>query len=302
MEKNRYNNAREYFKHKYGERVLKICIDGGFTCPNRDGTKGLGGCIFCGERGSGEKLCSSSVKTQIENYFNSYKAGRANKFIVYFQNFSGTYENPDKLLQIYKSALIDKRIVAINIGTRPDCIDAKIIDVLKEVNQLTDLTIELGLQTSNEDIGKIINRKYTNDDFTNAVRLLNEANIDVVAHIMIGLPNETHEDVMNTIKFINSHKLLGVKLHSTYVIEGTVLAQMYKTGLYTPISQNYYIEVLADAINHLNNQLIIFRIVADAPKNLFLAPEWNLHKKITLNKINGYFTTNDVYQGKYYKK
>lgn len=302
MEKNRYNNAREYFKHKYGERVLKICIDGGFTCPNRDGTKGLGGCIFCGERGSGEKLCSTSVKAQIENYFNSYKACRANKFIVYFQNFSGTYENPDKLLQIYKSALIDKRIVAINIGTRPDCIDAKIIDVLKEVNQLTDLTIELGLQTSNEDIGKIINRKYTNDDFTNAVRLLNEANIDVVAHIMIGLPNETHEDVMNTIKFINSHKLLGVKLHSTYVIEGTVLAQMYKTGLYTPILQNYYIEVLADAINHLNNQLIIFRIVADAPKNLFLAPEWNLHKKITLNKINDYFTTNDVYQGKYYKK
>ena len=302
MEKNRYNNAREYFKHKYGERVLKICIDGGFTCPNRDGTKGLGGCIFCGERGSGEKLCSTSVKAQIENYFNSYKASRANKFIVYFQNFSGTYENPDKLLQIYKSALIDKRIVAINIGTRPDCIDAKIIDVLKEVNQLTDLTIELGLQTSNEDICKIINRKYTNDDFTNAVRLLNEANIDVVAHIMIGLPNETHEDVMNTIKFINSHKLLGVKLHSTYVIEGTVLAQMYKTGLYTPLSQNYYIEVLADAINHLNNQLIIFRIVADAPKNLFLAPEWNLHKKITLNKINDYFTTNDVYQGKYYKK
>ena len=145
MEKIRYNNARDYYKNKYGERVLKICIDGGFTCPNRDGTKGYGGCIFCGERGSGEKLKAINVQSQIRNYFNSYKAERANKFVVYFQNFSGTYEKPEVLREVYKSALIDERIVGINIGTRPDCINDEIVEILKEIQQLTDVTIELNI-------------------------------------------------------------------------------------------------------------------------------------------------------------
>ena len=302
MEKIRYNNARDYYKNKYGERVLKICIDGGFTCPNRDGTKGYGGCIFCGERGSGEKLKAINVQSQIRNYFNSYKAERANKFVVYFQNFSGTYEKPEVLREVYKSALIDERIVGINIGTRPDCINGEIVEILKEIQQLTDVTIELGLQTANENIGKIINRKYTNKDFSNAVRLLNDANIDVIAHIMIGLPNETEDDITQTVKFINSYKLLGLKIHSTYVIEGTKLGEMLKIGQYTPITLNSYIRSLTYIVNNVNPNIVLFRIVADAPKELFLAPEWNLHKKITLNEINKHFIKYDVYQGKYYKK
>ncbi len=302
MEKTRYNNARDYYKNKYGERVLKICIDGGFTCPNRDGTKGFGGCIFCGERGSGEKLCPTGIKNQIESYFNSYKAERANKFIVYFQNFSGTYEKPEVLREIYKSALNDKRIVGINIGTRPDCINDEIVNILKEINSLTDVTIELGLQTANEELGEIINRKYTTSDFTTAVNLLNNANIDVVAHIMIGLPNEAFDDIIETTDFINKHKLLGIKIHSTYVIDGTTLGEMYNNNIYRPITQEDYIEKLAFVINNLNKDLVVFRIVADAPKNLFIAPEWNLHKKVTINKINQYFKEHNIYQGKENKR
>jgi radical SAM protein (TIGR01212 family) len=138
---------------------VKICIDGGFSCPNRDGTKGYGGCIFCSERGSGEKLSPINISSQIKNYFNSYKAKRANKFIVYFQNFSNTYAPVDELRTKYESALIDDRIVGINIGTRPDCINNEIVELLKELNAKIDVTIELGLQTANEEIGEFINRK-----------------------------------------------------------------------------------------------------------------------------------------------
>lgn len=299
---NRYMNAREYYKNKYGERVLKICIDGGFSCPNRDGTKGFGGCIFCSERGSGEKLSPINISAQIKNYFNSYKATRANKFIVYFQNFSNTYAPVDELRAKYESVLIDDRIVGINIGTRPDCINHEIVKLLKELNAKTDVTIELGLQTVNEEIGKIINRKYTNADFSNAVHLLNNAGINVIAHLMAGLPNETHEDVAKTIEFINRHNLLGLKVHSTYVIDDTVLGQYYKSNQYTPITLEYYTEELAYIINHISPAFVLFRIMADAPKELLLAPMWNCHKKIVLNEITRHFDEHDVHQGKFYKK
>ena len=297
----RYNTTLEYYENKYGERVHKICVDGGFTCPNRDGSKGYGGCIFCGERGSGEKLTPLKIQEQIKNYLTSYKIERANKFIVYFQNFSGTYASIDHLKKIYDSCLIDHRIVGINIGTRPDCISEDIAKLLSDLNQKIDITIELGLQTSNEQIGEIINRKYTNNDFSNAVKILNKHNIDVIAHIMIGLPNETFKDIIDTTNFINKHKLLGLKIHSTYVIEGTKLGDLYKSQQYTPISLDYYIKNLAYVINNISSNLILFRIVADAPKNLLLAPEWNAHKKLTLNAINKYFEENDVFQGKDFK-
>lgn len=298
----RYLNARDYYKDKYGERVLKICVDGGFNCPNRDGTKGYGGCIFCSERGSGDKLAPIDIKTQIKNYFNSYKVTRANKFVVYFQNFSNTYAPIDELRQKYTSALIDERIVGINIGTRPDCINNEIVELLKELNTKVDVTIELGLQTANEEIGELINRKYTNADFTNAVNLLNNAGINVIAHLMIGLPNETRYDIVNTVNFINQHKLLGLKIHSTYVIEDTVLGQDYKSNRYTPITIEYYTENLAYIVNHISPKLVLFRIMADAPKELLLAPMWNSHKKIVLNEINKYFEVHNVNQGKLYKE
>ena len=300
--KKRYNSTREYYKIKYGERVLKICVDGGFTCPNRDGNKGFGGCTFCSERGSGDKLTQTTIQTQIANYFSSYKASRANKFVVYFQNFSGTYDNINSLREKYLASLQDDRIVGINIGTRPDCINDDIVKLLKEIKKTVNVTVELGLQTANENIGKEINRCYTNNDFTYAVNLLNDANIDVIAHIMVGLPQESYCDIQNTVAFINSHKLLGLKIHSTYIVQNTILAEQYRKQIYKPISLEYYIENLAYIVNHISPELILFRIVGDAPKDMLIAPEWNAHKKITLNAINNFFEKNDVYQGKFYTK
>ena len=196
---NRYNQFNNWLKNKFGERTLKICIDGGFTCPNRDGIKGCGGCTFCGERGSGENTKRIDITTQVKNHLSSYKADRANKFIAYFQNFSNTYDKPEVLRQRYNAALIDDRIVAV--ATRPDCINEKIAKLLNDYKKKYYVYVELGLQTSNEKVAEKFNRGYTNEDFVQAVKLLNKYNIDVVTHIMVGLPNETTDDLKNTVKF-----------------------------------------------------------------------------------------------------
>ena len=182
----RYKHLNKYLKEKFGERTLKICIDGGFTCPNRDGTISNGGCIFCSEKGSGEHInCAESISKQIENYFLSYKSERANKFIVYFQNFTNTYDSISNLKAKYDAALIDNRIVGLEIATRPDCINEEICKLLKSYAEKYYVCVELGLQTSNDETGKLINRGYNSNQFTEAVILLNKYNIDVVAHIMV---------------------------------------------------------------------------------------------------------------------
>ena len=215
----RYRHLNEYLKEKFGERTLKICVDGGFTCPNRDGTCGYGGCIYCSEKGSGELINDvKGIREQVEYYFTTYRAKRANKFIVYFQNFTNTYDTIENLRKKYNSALIDDRIVGLSIGTRPDCINEEVVKLLKSYTDKYYVCVELGLQTSNDEIGKILNLGYTSKQFTEAVKLLNKYGIDVVAHIMVGLPNETKEDVMNTVEFVNKHKLQGIKIHCTYVV------------------------------------------------------------------------------------
>ena len=296
----RYNHLNEFLKNKFGERVLKICIDGNFTCPNRDGKCGTGGCIFCGEAGSGEHLNSTkNIKNQVENYFKSYKASRANKFIVYFQNFTNTYDTIKNLKLKYDVALINEKIVGLAIATRPDCIDE---DVAKLLNSYTDkyyVSVELGLQTSNDDTGKLINRGYNSEVFTNAVNLLRKYNIDVITHIMIGLPNETKEDLKNTIDFVNNHDIQGVKIHSTYVIKNTKLADMFFNGDYIPLTLEEYIDLACFAISNLRSDFIIHRISGDAPKDLLVAPEWNLHKKWIINGIDKELKEEDLWQGKF---
>ena len=297
----RYRHLNEYYKEKFGERTLKICVDGGFTCPNRDGKLGCGGCIYCSEKGSGELINNAeSITKQVEAYFNSYRAQRANKFIVYFQNFTNTYDTIENLKIKYDSALIDDRIIGLEIGTRPDCITEEIAELLHSYTDKYYVCVELGLQTSNDEIGKIINRCYTSNDFTKAVEILNKYNIDVVAHMMVGLPNETYEDVMNTVNFLNKHKIQGVKIHSTYVVENTILAQMYNSGNYEPISLEKYLEMVSYILAHISPDIIIHRISGDAPKNLLLAPEWNLHKKWILNGLSKLMYERDLYQGKYF--
>lgn len=299
----RYKHLNEYLKEKFGERTLKICVDGGFTCPNRDGRLSYGGCIYCSEKGSGELISSNaSISEQVKHYFTTYRAKRANKFIVYFQNFTNTYDTIQNLKAKYDSALIDDRIVGLAIGTRPDCINEDIAKLLKSYTDKYYVCVELGLQTSNDEIGKVINRCYTSKQFSEAVAILNKYDIDVVAHIMVGLPNETKEDIKNTVDFINSHKLQGVKIHSTYVVENTVLADMYRKGEYKALDLDDYIETLIDIITHLNPDLVIHRISGDAPKDILVAPYWNAHKMWILHGFEKRFRARDLWQGKFYNK
>lgn len=298
----RYKHLNKYLKDKFGERTLKICIDGGFTCPNRDGRVGYGGCAFCSERGSGEHIIADNISNQVKNYFTSYKAERANKFIAYFQNFTNTYDSIENLKMKYDSALIDDRIVALAIATRPDCISEDVCKLLKSYSEKYYVWVELGLQTSNENTGKIINRCYTDEQFSAAVSLLNKYNIDVVTHIMVGLPGENFDDIKNNVNFINNHSIQGLKIHSTYVVKNTRLADMYFNGKYTPISLEYYLDCACYILTHISPDIIIHRVSGDAPKDLLIAPDWNLHKKWIINGLDKLLRDKDLYQGMDYKK
>ncbi len=296
----RYNHLNTYLKEKFGERTLKICIDAGFTCPNRDGTKGVGGCIFCGERGSGEHLKTIDIASQIKNHLASYRGMRANKFIVYFQNFTNTYDSIENLKKKYDSALIDERIVGIQIATRPDCINEEIARLLFSYTDKYSVCVELGLQTSNENTGKVINRCYTNEDFINAVTILRKYNIEIVTHIMVGLPGETHKDIVNSVNFVNNLDIQGLKIHSTYVTNDTRLNDMYENNQYSPITLECYLDELCYIITHLRKDIILHRISGDAPKDMLVAPSWNSHKKLVLNGIDKILRNKDLYQGMYY--
>ena len=300
ISKYRYNKLNEYLKKKYGERTLKICIDGGFTCPNRDGTAGSGGCIFCSTRGSGDHINPINIREQVINYFKSYRAERANKFIAYFQNYTNTYDSINKLKEKYKSALIDDRIVCLSVATRPDCINEEICKLLLSFKENVDVWVELGFQTSNDITGEFINRGYNSATFSKALDLLNKYNIETIVHIMIGLPNETHENLKETINFLNRHDFQGIKIHSTYIVQGTILAKLFCDGKYNPMTLDYYIEEACYVLTHINPEIVIHKISGDAPKDLLIAPDWNKHKKVILNGIDKYLKENNLYQGMYY--
>ena len=298
----RYTKLNEYYIKRFGEKVLKICINGHFTCPNRDGTLSHSGCIFCSECGSGEHLNPyKDISEQVEDYFNSPRSNRANKFIVYFQNFSNTYDTLDNLKKKYDSALINPKIIGLSVATRPDCINEDIVKLLYSYTKKYYVSVELGLQTSNEAIGNFVNRQYSNTQFTRATQLLNKYHIDVIAHMMVGLPNENFEDIQNTVDFINQHHIQGLKIHNTYVVENTVLADMYFKNQYKPISLEYYLDCLAYILSHISPDIVIHRISGDAPKNLLIAPKWDLHKKWILNGLDKKLKEENLYQGIFYK-
>lgn len=301
MNEFRYRRLNEFLIEKFGEKTLKICIDGGFTCPNRDGKVSTGGCIFCSERGSGEHLSHThNITKQVQDFFASYKAKRANKFIAYFQNFTNTYDTIPNLRAKYDAALIDDRIVALAIATRADCINKEVVQLLKSYSDKYYVWVELGLQTSNDDTAKFINRGYSSIDFTNSVKLLNDAGIDVVTHIMVGLPNETMDDLQNTVNFLNHHNIQGLKIHSTYVVKNTVLSELYEKGEYEPISFDYYMECLTYILTHISPDIVVHRISGDSPKDLLVAPSWCLHKKWVMNGLNHMLPERGLWQGMYY--
>lgn len=304
----RYNHLNQYLKEKFGNRTLKICVDGNFSCPNRDGTKGKGGCIFCGAYGAGENIKGKlentldSIKNQVQTFLNSYRGERAEQFIVYFQAFSGTYDDIKSLKEKYDTALsVSEKIIGLEIATRPDLINEEIVGLLKSYKEKYYVCVELGLQTANEKIGEEINRCYTNEDFLKASKMLKENDIEFVAHLMVGLPDEKEEDILETINLINSSGAKGIKIHNTYVLKNTLLEKLYLEGKYLPITQDYYAIMVAKILKRLRPDIIIHRITGDPPKNSFVAPEWATHKKIVLNAIERKLKEENIYQGDLYK-
>ncbi len=280
-----YRNLSGYFREKYGTRLKKICIDGGFSCPNRDGKCGTGGCIFCGERGSGEHIDPmSSIREQVEA---ELARGEENdRFIAYFQNYTNTYADTDTLKERYDAALFDKRITVLAIGTRPDCIDDGIAALIASYKDRVDVWVELGLQSSNDKTGELINRGYKTEAFEEAVKTLKRHGIDIVAHMIIGLPGEGKEDAVKTAEFIARCGVFGIKIHSIYVMEGTALAELYRKKLYTPPTLEEYIDTAADVISTIPDSIVIHRITGDCPRDLLIAPMWNKDKNTVIEGIN----------------
>ena len=293
----RYLKFSNWLKDKFGERVLKICVDGGFTCPNRDGKCGVGGCIFCSEKGSGEHIKNLNITEQVLSHLNSYRGKRANKFIVYFQNFSNTYDSVKNLKIKYDQALVSDKIVALSVATRPDCINEEIVKLLSSYAKKYYVYVELGLQTVNEEVAQFCNRGYSNQQFTQSVELLNKYNIPVVVHIMVGLPNEKQDDIAKIVNFINNHNIQGVKIHSTYVVKNTKLHNLYLEGEYEPLKFEDYIKNVIYIITHLKKDIVIHRISGDAPKDILVVPEWNMHKKRILNCVFKTLNDKNLYQG-----
>ncbi len=291
-----YNNLSEYLREKYGKRMKKICIDGGFSCPNRDGKCGTGGCIFCGERGSGEHITPAlSIENQVSSVIS--QAAKDDLFIAYFQNFTNTYASPEILKERYDSALIDERIKILSIGTRPDCINEEIAKLISSYSEKYEVWVELGLQTANDTTAKLINRGYDRRAFEKAMEILCDYEIKTVVHLIIGLPGESSEDVIATAEYLSSFKLFGVKIHSLYVMEGTVLAKMYEEKSYTPPTLSEYADMASELIARISPKVILHRITGDCPKERLVAPEWNKDKNEIISRINYALTKKGYSQG-----
>ncbi len=295
-----YNNLSSYLKERYGRKIKKLCIDGGFSCPNRDGRCGVGGCIFCGERGAGEHIdptlsIAEQVRTGLEH-------GTGKGYIAYFQNFTNTYAAPSVLRERYDAALADERIVALAIGTRPDCIDEEIAALIAEYKSRLDVWVELGLQTSSDKTARRINRGYGRDAFERAAEILTRYGIPMVVHLIIGLPGEGDAELADTVNFINRFPLFGVKIHSLYVSEGTRLAEEYRRGEFTPIGMDEYVERAAYLITHISPDIIVHRLTGDCPKGMLVAPEWNSKKNEIISAINARLASRGERQGCYYQK
>lgn len=300
----RYNNANNFFRQKFGQKIIKISLDGGFTCPNRDGTLSYGGCIFCSEKGSGDFAGDRmlDIKTQFEiNKQKMNKKWQDGKYIAYFQAFTNTYAPLDYLKQLFLSACEIKDVVGIFIATRPDCLTKETIEFLSYLNKKIYVCIELGFQTSNLQTIKLINRCYENKVFDNCVKMLNKYDIDIIVHTILGLPYETKEDMLNTIKYISKHNIHGIKLQLLHIIQNTPLHNLYKKYPFHILTLDEYVNIVCDCIEILPPQMVIHRITGDGNKNTLIEPKWSLNKKVVLNSINKELKNRNTYQGKFFK-
>ena len=298
-----YRDLATYLKGRLGGKCAKIAIDGGFTCPNRDGSVGVGGCAFCSSLGGGDfaerAACGApdAIREAVLARLDAPHARRADRFIAYFQAFSSTYAPVDVLRARYEAALCDGRIVGLAVGTRPDCITEGIADLLAEFAKTHYVSVELGLQTASDDVADAMCIACPRSRFAEATRMLAARGIDVVAHLMIGLPGEDREGWLRTMDYVNRLPVSGVKFHSVYVLQNTRLAEMYARGEYAPQTREEYVAAVCELIAHARPDLVIHRLGGDAPKNELVAPAWNADKRGTLDAIHRALTARGITQG-----
>lgn len=299
----RYHSLNYFLREKFGEKVFKISLDAGFSCPNRDGTISKGGCIFCSERGSGD--FAGDRKFSITNQFNDIKdmmrkKWKSGKYIAYFQAYTNTYAPVDVLRAKYTEAVEQEGVVALAIATRPDCLSEEVLDLLQEFNNKVYVWVELGLQTSKESTAKFINRGYDLPVFEKAVKDLRDRGIDVVVHTIFGLPKEEKDDMIETIRYLSSKDIQGIKIHLLHLMRDTLMVRLYEDGKMKFMSQEEYIELIGKAISLLPPGVVVHRVTGDAPRDLLIEPQWSLKKWEVLNAIDKYLEDNDIYQGKEY--
>lgn len=291
-----------YLRAKFNKKIYKISLNPGTTCPNRDGTIGTGGCIFCSRGGSGDFASDSreNIAAQIEAGIDrvSKKIHGDAGYIAYFQAFTGTYGKVDYLEPLFMEAAEDDRIAAVSIATRPDCLGDDIMEMLDRINRIKPLMIELGFQTSNSQTTKYIRRGYENTIFDEAVARLRKSGIEVIVHIIIGLPGETKEDMINTVEYINRLDVQGVKLQLLHVLKETDLELEYQMGRFKVLSLEEYGQILVEMVEHLRADIVIHRLTGDGPKSLLIDPMWSADKKKVLNYINTLFNEKNVIQGR----
>lgn len=298
----RYNSLNNYLRNKFGCKVYKLSISSGLSCPNRDGKLSTKGCIFCSNGGSGDFATSAalSVTEQIEQAKEKVSKKITNgKYIAYFQSFTNTYGDVDYLKKIFTEAINHPDIVALSIGTRPDCLPNDVLDLLNRLNQIKPVWVELGLQTIHEKTARYINRGYTLDVFDQAVENLNKLNIDVIVHLILGLPNETNDMILESVKYVCSKPISGIKLQLLHVLKNTPLEKEYFLNQFHIYSLEEYASLLGECICNIPSDIVIHRLTGDGPKSLLIAPQWSADKKRVLNYINKYFNDMDIIQGKY---
>ena len=299
-----YHSFDYMLKERFGEKIYKVALDAGMTCPNRDGTLGSRGCIFCSAGGSGDFAGSrqDSITQQIEKQAASIRQKRGvAKFIAYFQAYTNTYAPVDYLRKIYTEAISHPDIAAISIGTRPDCLDEDILQFLDELNQKKPVWVELGLQTIHETTARYIRRGYPLSCFEQAVSELRKRNLDVIVHTILGLPGESKNDILSTIEYLNHRDIQGIKLQLLHVLKGTDLAEDYLAGKFQVYSMEEYLELVIDCLEHLNPEIVIHRLTGDGPKDLLIAPLWSSAKRTVLNTLHRECKLRHAFQGKQYK-
>ncbi len=283
-----YYSLNQYLKDTFGEKVYKLALDAGFTCPNRDGTLGTGGCIFCSGAGSGDfaECRNLSVTEQIARGKKRLeKKIKSGKYIAYFQAFTNTYAPVEKLRNVYEEALMQPDVVAISVATRPDCLPHDVMDLLTELNRIKPVWVELGLQTIHEKSAEYIRRGYSLAVYDDAVKRLKNAGLTVITHVILGLPGETEEEMKQTVSYVGATRTDGIKLQLLHVIKGTDLEKEYLAGKFRTLELDEYVRLVADCLELLPKNMVIHRMTGDGDKRTLVAPMWSADKKRVLNAL-----------------